>query len=128
MIGKHLVDHFFNPLAYLQYRGKFYVGLGQNVIKVVDQRSHAVAALREVERNSIDYYASMRRLYIERRNAAIRNDPPESLTTPAIAALEPGKPADKNEPQNPPAEPSDNPATVQGGSALVPLAPNALRQ
>ena len=130
VIGKHLVDHFFNPLAYLQYRGKFYVGLGQNVIKVVDQRSHAVAALREVERNSIDYYAAMRRLYVERRNAAIKNVPPESLTTPAIAALEPptDKQADKSVPANTPAAPSDKPTAVQGGSASAPLAPNAPRQ
>jgi len=119
--GKVFVDHFFNPLAYLQYRGKFYVGLGQNLIKTVDQRSHAVNALREVERNSIDYYAAMRRLYIERRNAAIRNDPPESLTTPAIAALEPGNPADKSVPMNTPATPSDKPAPA-------PLAPDAPRQ
>jgi phospholipid-binding lipoprotein MlaA len=124
--GKVLVDHYFNPLAYLQYRGKFYVGLGQNVIKVVDQRSHAVAALREVERNSIDYYASMRRLYIERRNAAIRNDPPESLTTPAIAALTP--PADKSVPANTPAAQSDTPAAVPGASNPAPLAPDAPRQ
>jgi len=48
VVGKVFVDHYFNPLAYLHYRGKFYVGLGQNVIKVVDQRSHAVAALREI--------------------------------------------------------------------------------
>ena len=126
--GKVLVDHYFNPLAYLQYRGKFYVGLGQNLIKVVDQRSHGVNALREVERTSIDYYAAMRRLYVERRNAAIKNIPPESLTTPAIAALEPGKPADKSVPANTPVAPSDKPAAVQGGSAAAPLAPNALRQ
>lgn len=122
-VGKVFVDHYFNPLAYLKYRGKFYVGLGQNVIKLVDQRSHAVSALREVERNSIDYYAAMRRLYVERRNAAIKNVPPESLTTPAIATLEsPGdNPAGKSVPANTPVAPNDK-------LAPAPLAPNALRQ
>lgn len=119
--GKLLVDHYFNPLAYLQYRGKFYVGLGQNLVKVVDQRSHAVDALREVERTSIDYYAAMRRLYVERRNAAIRNEPPESLTTPAIAALEHSIPVKTSVPANTPVAPSDTPSPA-------PLASDAPRQ
>jgi len=75
LTGKLLVDGYFNPLSYLKYNGKVYVSLGQNVIKVVDQRSHAVTMLREVERNSVDYYSAMRGLYIQRRNAAISNAP-----------------------------------------------------
>jgi phospholipid-binding lipoprotein MlaA len=71
--GRLFVDHYFNPLSYLQYNGKTYVGWGQNVIKAVDQRSRAVNALREVERTSVDYYAAMRRLYVQRRNDAINN-------------------------------------------------------
>lgn len=100
VVGRLFVDHYFNPLAYLQYNGKFYVGLGQNVIKVVDQRSRAVTALREVERTSVDYYAAMRRLYVQRRNAAINNTSPDptgdSVSAPPpseSAAVAPG-PAD----------------------------------
>ncbi len=72
--GKLVVDGYFNPLSYLKYDGKFYVSLAQNGVKLVDQRSHAVSMLREVERTSIDYYAAMRGLYIKRRNAAIANE------------------------------------------------------
>lgn len=77
--GKLAVDHYFNPISYLQYNGKTYVGWGQNLIKVVDQRSRAVSSLREVERNSVDYYSAMRRLYMQRRNAAIHNEIPQPL-------------------------------------------------
>ncbi len=82
LAGKLVVDGYFNPLSYLKYDGKFYVNLGQNGIKLVDQRSHAVSMLREVERNSIDYYSAMRGLYIQRLNAAINNAPlaPEAPT------------------------------------------------
>lgn len=75
LVGKLVVDGYFNPLSYLKYDGKLYVNLAQNGIKLVDQRSHAVRMLREVERNSIDYYSAMRTLYVQRRNAAISNAP-----------------------------------------------------
>jgi phospholipid-binding lipoprotein MlaA len=75
MAGKLVVDGYFNPLSYLKYNGKVYVSLGQNAIKLVDQKSQAVSMLREVERNSVDYYSAMRGLYIQRRNAAISNAP-----------------------------------------------------
>nr|WP_243846353.1 VacJ family lipoprotein [Rhizomicrobium palustre] len=86
VVGKLVVDGYFNPLGYVKYNGKFYVSLGQNVLKLVDQRSRAVGKLREVERNSVDYYAAMRSLYIQRRNAAIRNDIPSPGTDPVPPA------------------------------------------
>jgi phospholipid-binding lipoprotein MlaA len=97
VVGKVFVDHYFNPLGYVAYRGKYFVSIGQNVIKAVDQRSRAVSALHEVERNSIDYYAAMRRLYVQRRNSAIMNDtpalPPEDKqpsATPSVQATDAG--------------------------------------
>jgi phospholipid-binding lipoprotein MlaA len=118
MAGKLLVDHYFNPLSYVQYDGKTYVGLGQSAIKVVDQRSRAVSALHEVERTSIDYYAAMRRLYALRRNAAIMNGPrPEAPVPPA-----PGDDSDDNP------TPADKPTTEAATPAPAPLAPDAARQ
>jgi phospholipid-binding lipoprotein MlaA len=67
LIGKFVVDHYFNPLGYVTYDGKFYVSLTENLVKLVDQRSRHVGELRDVERNSIDYYASMRSLYYQKR-------------------------------------------------------------
>lgn len=85
LAGKLVVDGYFSPIGYLRYHGKVYVSLGQNVIKLVDQRSRAVAMLKEVERNSIDYYAAMRSLYIQRRNDAIDNKAPAMEVTPSPA-------------------------------------------
>lgn len=76
MAGKILVDHYFNPLGYVTYQGKIYVSISQNVIKLVDQRSRAVNALADVERTSIDYYAAVRSIYLQRRNSAIQNSMP----------------------------------------------------
>jgi Surface lipoprotein len=82
LVGKLVVDGYFSPLSYVRYNGKTYVSLGQNALKLVDQRSRAIGMLREVERNSIDYYAAMRSLYIKRRNDAIDNKVPAMETPP----------------------------------------------
>lgn len=103
MAGKLLVDHYFNPLGYVAYRGKYYVTITQNVIKLVDQRSRAINALKDVERTSIDYYAAVRSIYVQRRNTQIDNttaspDPlaapqPSSPQAPAPAGPAPATPA-----------------------------------
>lgn len=118
--GKLLVDHYFNPLSYVQYSGKFYVGLGQNAIKAVDQRSRAVSALHEVERTSIDYYAAMRRLYAQRRNAAIDNEPRPDAAPPEAPGESPTL--------NTTSTQSDKPATAEARPASAPLAQDAPRQ
>jgi len=80
--GKILIDHYFNPLGYVAYSGKFYVGLGTNLVKSVDQRSRSISALQDVERTSIDYYAAVRSIYLQKRDSAIQNTTlaPETLT------------------------------------------------
>jgi phospholipid-binding lipoprotein MlaA len=72
-VGKILVDHYFNPLGYVAYRGKYYVSISENVIKLVDQRSRSVNALSDIERTSIDYYAAVRSIYLQKRDSAIQN-------------------------------------------------------
>jgi len=128
--GKFAVDHYFNPLGYVSYRGKYFVSIGQNVLKVVDQRSRAVSALHEVERTSIDYYAAMRRLYVLRRNSAVSNDP---LTVPPPpGAPPPGDAAPDGTTAS--AEPPVVAAVAAGASApaatplAAPLAPDAAKK
>jgi phospholipid-binding lipoprotein MlaA len=82
LAGKLLVDHYFNPLGYLTYDGKLYVSLTENLIKLVDQRSRKIGVLRDVERNSIDYYASVRSMYLQKHsidtdNGNVAPDPPK---------------------------------------------------
>jgi phospholipid-binding lipoprotein MlaA len=43
---------------------------------LVDVRSETLDALRDVERNSVDYYASVRSLYRQSRADQIRNGKP----------------------------------------------------
>lgn len=74
IIGKSLVDHYFSPFSYTTYNGKHSVGLAMSLLKTVDQRSGGVAALRDVERTSLDYYAAMRSIYLQKRNSAIQNE------------------------------------------------------
>jgi phospholipid-binding lipoprotein MlaA len=68
LAGKILVDQYFNPLGYVTYNGKFYVSLTENLFKLVDQRSRKIDTMRDIERTSIDYYASMRSIYMQRRD------------------------------------------------------------
>jgi phospholipid-binding lipoprotein MlaA len=82
LAGKLLVDHYFNPLGYVTYHGKLYVSLTEDVLKLVDQRSRKIGALRDVERTSIDYYASMRNIYLQKHNTNssdedVAPDPPK---------------------------------------------------
>ena len=82
LAGKLLVDHYFNPLGYVTYDGKLYVSLTENILKLVDQRSRKIGALRDVERTSIDYYASVRSIYLQKHsidsdNGDVAPDPPK---------------------------------------------------
>ncbi|HEY0283678.1 MAG TPA: VacJ family lipoprotein, partial [Rhizomicrobium sp.] len=73
LAGKLLVDHYFNPLGYVTYDGKLYVSLTENLLKLVDQGSRKINALRDVERTSIDYYAAMRSIHMQRRDNGTGN-------------------------------------------------------
>ena len=75
LAGRLLVDHYFNPLGYISYHGKLYVSLSMNAFKLIDQRSRRINALRDVERTSIDYYAAMRSIYLQRRDNNTGDDP-----------------------------------------------------
>ena len=62
------VDGFFSPLRYVgNYTGKPYIGLMRNVIGTVDNRARNIDEYRDIERNSVDYYATMRNDYLQRR-------------------------------------------------------------
>jgi len=62
------VDGYFSPMRYVgRYEGRAYVGLFRNVLGTVDSRSRNLDTYREIERNSVDYYATMRSRYLQRR-------------------------------------------------------------
>lgn len=68
-----VADIFLDPLFYVDYDHKIWVSVGRNTVDLVDQRSRVLDATEELERTSIDYYATVRSLYRQNRDNAIRN-------------------------------------------------------
>ncbi len=52
------------------------------VLSLMDSRSHNIDALREMERSSIDLYATTRSIYRQSREAEIRNGVPDVVGLP----------------------------------------------
>jgi len=67
------IDGFVTPLRYVRYDGRNYVGLMKSTLGSMDNRSANLASLRDIERASVDYYATMRTVYMERRARLIED-------------------------------------------------------
>ena len=61
------VDGFATPLHFVRYDGNQYVGWMKSTLGSMDVRSANLVVYEDIERNSLDYYAAMRTLYLERR-------------------------------------------------------------
>ena len=73
--------------AWLDYLGPARFGL-----RGVDTRSRHLKSLDEIERTSIDYYATIRSLYRQNRNDEIRDGKPGQLAPLPEISLEPSEP------------------------------------
>jgi phospholipid-binding lipoprotein MlaA len=75
-----VVDRAFDPLTYVNWGDDEleYVPLARTVLNVIDLRARNIETLDEIERSSVDYYASIRSLYRQSRADAIRNGAPSS--------------------------------------------------
>lgn len=79
-----VVDGYLDPLTYVRYRNSHtwgYVRLGMGVL---DYRAANVDAVDQIERSSIDYYATARSLYRQHRDAEIRNGAADTEALPQI--------------------------------------------
>ena len=77
-IAGSVVDGYINPLGYIQWKHKnYYWSWPLRLLSFVDSRSPSVDALREIQRSSIDLYATTRSLYRQSRDAEIRNGEPD---------------------------------------------------
>ncbi|HTT98709.1 MAG TPA: VacJ family lipoprotein [Rhizomicrobium sp.] len=81
-VGRIYVDHFFSPLSYFDYSGRYYVSLGARVFSTVDGRARVIDDLEDIERNSVDYYAAMRDTYLKRRQDQVDNKTPQDTADP----------------------------------------------
>lgn len=79
-----LVDIAFDPLTYGDIREHFLWSAGRSVLEGVDLRSRNLETLDSIERQSIDFYASVRSLYRQNRNNDIRNGQPDLTNLPDL--------------------------------------------
>ncbi len=105
----YVVDKFLDPLTWIAY---FYdIGPTNTVragLDALDTRARNLEALDELKKGSIDFYATIRSLYRQQRNNAIRHDRetddltppvtsenmiPEDQGAPSVVRVEPSKPA-----------------------------------
>lgn len=75
--GGIIIDSFIDPVSILfRIYGPSYGPMARSVLTALDARSRAIDALDEVERTSIDFYATLRSLYRQRRIDEINNGQP----------------------------------------------------
>jgi phospholipid-binding lipoprotein MlaA len=86
-----VVDGLTDPFTWLASAGGVgWVTPARTGLRAIDTRSRNIEALDEIERTSIDYYATIRSLYRQRRDDEIRNGEPGPAIVPEIAIKEPG--------------------------------------
>jgi phospholipid-binding lipoprotein MlaA len=83
-ITGQVVDIFLDPTTYISLRDHIYYSASRDVLHVLDLRSRNLDTLSGIERGSIDYYASVRSLYRQRRNNDIRNGAPDVNNLPNL--------------------------------------------
>jgi phospholipid-binding lipoprotein MlaA len=67
------IDGFASPLRYVRYDGRNYVGLVKSSLGSMDNRAANLITYRDIERASVDFYASMRTYYLQRRARQIED-------------------------------------------------------
>lgn len=75
------VDGFGDPVNIIALNnGAEWVPVTRGVVRGIDALSRNLETLDDIERNAIDYYATLRSLYRQQRNDEIRNGEPGSMT------------------------------------------------
>lgn len=69
-----VADNFLDPVTYISFSGSLYYVGGRAVLKIVDVRARNIDTLDTIERNSLDYYATTRSLYLQYRAAKVRGE------------------------------------------------------
>jgi len=76
------VDGYFSPLHFLHYSGSTYVGLVHSSLGSVDNRSANIVTFQDIERASVDYYATMRTYYRQRREREVEDKAVQTTELP----------------------------------------------
>jgi phospholipid-binding lipoprotein MlaA len=67
------MDFAFDPTVYVHFRQHIWWALGRKYLTIVDVRARNLETLTDIERASLDYYATTRSLYRQYRNNEIHN-------------------------------------------------------
>lgn len=68
------VDQFFDPIQYATINtDSSWIMTTRTGVRGVDARANNLKTLDEIKKTSIDYYATLRSLYIQRRNSQVNN-------------------------------------------------------
>ena len=83
-----------DPLnLYLDSEGYGYLAYVRSAIEAVDARSRNIELFDKIRSTSLDYYATIRSLYRQRRGADIRNEDSTAPTANPMSSSLPGAPA-----------------------------------
>lgn len=66
-----------DPTNYIHYKQHLWWFAGQKYFTILDLRAQTYTTVRGIQRSSVDYYASLRSLYRQLRENAIRNGHPQ---------------------------------------------------
>jgi len=77
-----VVDFAFDPVTYAQWREKQLWQAGRWGVDSVDMRARNIDTLDDLEKTSLDFYASVRNLYRQTRNNEIKNGASDVQTLP----------------------------------------------
>ena len=122
-VGKLVVDRFLDPLGLYMSNIEHDAGIYSRAgVGAVDQYSGVMNELDQIKKTSVDYYAAVRSMYRQKRNAEIRNGAEADL--PPIPNLgyeltpEPG-----SQPASTGNEPKSRPAGEELGADPMPKSP-----
>jgi phospholipid-binding lipoprotein MlaA len=80
-----VADSFMNPFTYLlANNGLDYVPISTTIVDGIDLRSRNIEALDDIEKNSLDFYATLRSLYRQNRRSEILNGKVQDIPVPEI--------------------------------------------
>ena len=78
----NVADIFLDPLTYIKFHGSDTWYAVRGGVEVLDLRARNVDTVEQIERTSIDFYATTRSLYRQYRNSEIRNGAPDVQDIP----------------------------------------------
>ena len=83
-LGGRVVDYGLDLFTYIRFDGYKTLSYARAGLGVLDLRARNVETLDQIERDSVDYYATQRSLYRQYRNSEIRNGAPDTSDLPNL--------------------------------------------